>query len=47
MKNGNLILIVNLGSTSTKIAIYRDKECISQETLRHESDNQFHTFNDI
>ncbi len=35
---GRKILAINPGSTSTKIAIYNEKECIYEETLRHSSE---------
>jgi butyrate kinase len=31
----NIILVTNLGSTSTKAAIYHDESCIHETTLRH------------
>lgn len=31
-------LIINPGSTSTKIAVFQDKECLYAETLRHSSE---------
>lgn len=35
MENSKLILIINPGSTSTKIAIYRDDLCIESSNLSH------------
>lgn len=32
------LLIINPGSTSTKISVYHDEKQIFQETLRHSSD---------
>lgn len=43
----HLILIMNLGSTSTKVAIYQNRNSIHQETIRHEGDSSFNSFNDI
>lgn len=43
----HLILIMNLGSTSTKIAIYENRNSLYQETIRHEGDPAFNSFNDI
>jgi butyrate kinase len=39
------ILAINPGSTSTKIAVYQDDECIFEKTLRHPTDeiNSFET----
>lgn len=42
-----LVLIINLGSTSTKIALYKNKESLSQNTIHHENDKLFPSFNDI
>lgn len=47
MQNRVILLIMNLGSTSTKIAIYNGREKLHQETVRHESDPNFVLFNDI
>lgn len=47
MESRKTLLIINLGSTSTKIAIYRDDEKLHQETLRHDKENVFQDFNDI
>jgi butyrate kinase len=33
------LLIINLGSTSTKIALFEDTQVIKQQTLRHSSDD--------
>ncbi len=35
MENGKLILVINPGSTSTKVAVFRDKAELSSETLEH------------
>ncbi|NYB74479.1 butyrate kinase [Sedimentibacter hydroxybenzoicus DSM 7310] len=43
----NLLLIMNLGSTSTKVAIYKNKECLHQDTIRHDKDTSFRALNDI
>ncbi|HCX62496.1 MAG TPA: butyrate kinase [Clostridiales bacterium] len=43
----NLLLIMNLGSTSTKVAIYKNKECLHQDTIRHDKDTVFRALNDI
>lgn len=39
----NTILVTNLGSTSTKAAVYQDNQCIHETTLRHHPQdlNQF------
>lgn len=47
MLTNNLLLIMNLGSTSTKIAIYNNMECLHQETIRHDTDTEFRQLNDI
>lgn len=33
-----LILVINPGSTSTKVAVFRDKEPVFTETLRHSTE---------
>lgn len=38
---------MNLGSTSTKVAIYKNMECLHQDTLRHDKDAVFRAINDI
>jgi len=38
---------MNLGSTSTKVAIYKNKECLHQDTIRHDKDTAFRALNDI
>lgn len=43
----NLLLIMNLGSTSTKVAIYKNMECLHQETVRHDKDAEFRAINDL
>ncbi len=43
----HLLLIMNLGSTSTKVAIYKNKECLHQDTIRHDKDTAFRALNDI
>ncbi len=43
---GRLILALNPGSTSTKIAIYDETECIFVETLRH-SNEELEKYNSI
>ena len=40
------ILVLNLGSTSSKIAVYDDAEEVFKETLRH-STEEMAQFNDI
>lgn len=47
MSKSHLILIMNLGSTSTKVAIYKDQTKLHQETIRHEGESAFLNFNDI
>ncbi|MCR3954652.1 MAG: butyrate kinase [Gudongella sp.] len=47
MSGTNKILVLNLGSTSTKVAIFQDRNCLHQETIRHETDDSFIKFNDI
>ncbi len=47
MSMKNLLLIMNLGSTSTKVAIYKNMECLHQDTIRHDKDAVFRTINDI
>ena len=47
MTNNNKILVLNLGGTSTKVAIFQDRTCLHQETFRHETDASFSKFNDI
>ena len=39
-----LILVINPGSTSTKIAVFRDEECRMQESIRHSREDlaRFH-----
>jgi butyrate kinase len=34
----SIILVLNLGSTSTKVAIYQDLECLLTHTIRHSSE---------
>jgi len=34
----SLILVLNLGSTSTKVAIYQDLDCLLTHTIRHSSE---------
>ena len=36
--NSFLVLVINTGSTSTKIAVYRDDEPIVEQTLSHPTD---------
>lgn len=43
----NLLLIMNLGSTSTKLAIYKNMKCLHQDTIRHDKDAEFRVMNDI
>jgi butyrate kinase len=38
MAKKNLILVINPGSTSTKISLYSDEECIASENLSHSVD---------
>ena len=38
MTRKNLILVINPGSTSTKIALYNDEECLASENLSHSVD---------
>lgn len=40
-KNGKhwLVLVVNPGSTSTKIALFKNEKCLAQETVRHSSED--------
>lgn len=38
MNNGNYILVINPGSTSTKIAIYLDHKCINNEVIVHDAE---------
>lgn len=38
MTRKNLILVINPGSTSTKIALYSDEECLASENLSHSTD---------
>lgn len=38
MTRKNLILVINPGSTSTKIALYNDEECLATENLSHSVD---------
>lgn len=45
--SNNTILVLNLGSTSTKVAIFSDRNCLKQDTIRHETDESFRKFNDI
>jgi len=40
------ILVTNLGSTSTKAAVYHDKHCVFEATLRHPS-SELSAFNSI
>ncbi len=47
MSMNHLLLIMNLGSTSTKVAIYKNKECLHQDTIRHDKDTAFRALNDI
>ena len=47
MAKDHTILVMNLGSTSTKIAIFNDRTCLHQETIRHETDEAFGKYNDI
>lgn len=47
MNKKPLMLIINLGSTSTKLAIYKDEENLHNNTIRHEADISFNKYNDI
>ncbi|WP_422484721.1 butyrate kinase [Gudongella sp. DL1XJH-153] len=47
MSKEHIILVMNLGSTSTKIAIFNDRTCLQQSTIRHETDESFSNYNDI
>lgn len=47
MSKSHLILIMNLGSTSTKVAIYNDHAKLHQVTIRHEGETTFLNFDDI
>ena len=47
MSKDNTILVLNLGSTSTKIAIFKDRECLQSNTIRHETDDSFLKYEDI
>lgn len=47
MSMNNLLLIMNLGSTSTKVAIYNNMECLHQDTIRHDKDAEFRAINDL
>ena len=31
----NLVIVVNPGSTSTKLAVYRGEKCLASETINH------------
>ncbi len=33
------IIAINPGSTSTKIAVYRNKECIFEENIKHSAED--------
>jgi len=37
MEKSFLILAINPGSTSTKVALYRDEECLAEKVLRHDA----------
>lgn len=39
MKNNNKVLVINPGSTSTKIAIYQGEECVATQTLYHQAED--------
>lgn len=43
----HLLLIMNIGSTSTKVAIYENEHRLYQDVIRHENDPLFHKLNDI
>lgn len=47
MGSKKIFLIINLGSTSTKTAIYVGQEKLHQETIRHDKENIFQNFKDI
>ena len=47
MSKDHTILVLNLGSTSTKIAIFNNRTCLHEDTIRHESDESFKEFTDI
>ncbi|RQD70005.1 MAG: butyrate kinase [Tindallia sp. MSAO_Bac2] len=47
MKKNYLMIIINLGGTSTKVAIYEDDKKLHQQTLRHETDKAFLKIGDI
>lgn len=42
MKNHYQILVINPGSTSTKLSLFRDEEVIFQESIAHSSDSLAH-----
>lgn len=39
MKNNNRVLVINPGSTSTKIAIFSGEECVATQTLHHKTED--------
>ncbi len=42
MSNSPKILVINPGSTSTKIAVFQDEQCIMENTIRHYLDELVH-----
>ena len=46
MKKNNKVLAINPGSTSTKIALYEETQCLFEEVIRH-SKNDLSSFADI
>ncbi len=46
MKKKYLVLAINPGSTSTKIAVYEEEKCLFEETIRH-STEELNSFADI
>lgn len=47
MSDKYLMLVMNLGSTSTKVAIYENETKLYQSTLRHETNEEFLNISDI
>ncbi|HRT70028.1 MAG TPA: butyrate kinase, partial [Syntrophales bacterium] len=39
MDNGNRLLVINVGSTSTKVAFFRGREPVALENIRYSSED--------
>lgn len=40
MKKNSIILVINPGSTSTAIALFKDDKLLDKETIRHSSEEK-------